>query len=99
MLQQEVQILEADSRYPDSTFIEDVALCTPACVVVTNPGASSRRGEIEGIEEVLSARFDSIEKILSPGTLDAGDVMMVGSHYFIGQSDRTNPEGAELYRS
>lgn len=91
----EVRILEADNRYPDSTFIEDVALCTPKCAIITNPGASSRRKETDGMEEILQDYYDIIERILSPGTLEAGDVMMVGDHYYIGISERTNTQGAD----
>ena len=35
---------------PDSTFIEDVAICTSDFAVITNPGAESRSGEIKGIK-------------------------------------------------
>ena len=90
-----VKVLDADNRYPDSVFIEDVALCTPACAVITSPGAASRKGETEGMKVVLSAYYQNIEHIQNPGTLEAGDVMMVGSHYFIGLSDRTNRQGAD----
>jgi dimethylargininase len=90
-----VKILESDDRFPDSVFIEDVALCTPNCAVITNPGAPSRNGETDGMMEVLADFFQRIEEIASPGTLEGGDVMMVGSHYFIGLSERTNREGAE----
>lgn len=90
-----VRILDADSRYPDSTFIEDIALCTPECAIITNPGAPSRNGEKNGIRQVLHNYYENIEEIVSPGTLEAGDVMMVGSHYFIGISDRTNIDGAD----
>lgn len=86
--------LPADEHYPDSTFIEDVALLTPHCSVITNPGAPSRNGEISLIKETLSEFSSKIEKINSPGTLEAGDVMMVGNHYYIGLSNRTNEEGA-----
>src|SRR6476469_7809363 len=48
-----VLILEADSRFPDSTFIEDVAVCTPSCAIISNPGAKTRNGEKEGIGNVL----------------------------------------------
>ena len=34
-----VKILDSDEKHPDSTFIEDVALCTPECAVITNPVA------------------------------------------------------------
>lgn len=90
-----VRVLGQDDRYPDSTFIEDVALCTPSCAIITNPGAPSRRGEIEGMKELLSGFYSSIEEILSPGTVEAGDIMMAGKHYYIGISSRTNPEGAK----
>ena len=90
-----VKILEADNLFPDSTFIEDVALCTSQCAVITNPGAPSRRGEISGIRQVLSEFYHNIGEIISPGTLEAGDVMMVSDHYFIGISERTNENGAD----
>jgi dimethylargininase len=90
-----VKILDKNDKYPDSTFIEDVALCTPVCAVITNPGAESRRGEIEGMKEVLEGFYNIIEEIFSPGTLEAGDVMKAGDNYYIGISERTNIEGAE----
>ena len=39
-----VTVLKADERFPDSTFVEDVALLTPKCAIITYPGAPSRRG-------------------------------------------------------
>lgn len=90
----DVLILEPDPGFPDSTFIEDVALCTPHCAVITNPGVPSRNLEKSGMDSVLSNYYDRIEIIGSPGTLEAGDVMMAGDHYFIGISSRTNNEGA-----
>lgn len=88
-------VLEADEEFPDSCFVEDVALCTPHCAVITLPGAVSRRGEIEKMLEILKPFYEHIEKIVYPGTLEAGDVMMVGDYYYIGLSERTNKEGAE----
>lgn len=90
-----VKILEADNRLPDSTFIEDVALCTPQCAVITNPGALTRREEITGMRQILFEYYKDIEDIKSPGTLEAGDVMMAGNHFYIGISERTNNSGAE----
>ncbi len=89
-----VHILDADGRFPDSTFIEDVAVCTPHCGIVTNPGALSRRGERDAMINVLAGFYRNVHEITLPGTLDAGDVMMVGSEYYIGLSERTNEEGA-----
>ena len=90
-----VKELEADDSYPDSTFIEDVAICASGFAVITNPGAESRRGEIKGIKKVLQEYYETIEEIFFPGTLEAGDVMMAGTHFFIGISNRTNSQGAD----
>jgi len=91
----EVIVLEADEQYPDSTFVEDVALLTPYCAIATNPGAPSRRGEVEEMQELLKKYYTDIEEIKSPGFVEAGDIMMVGKHYYIGLSERTNLNGAE----
>ena len=87
-------ILEASEEFPDSTFIEDVAVLTSKCAIITAPGAKSRAGEILAIRVILEGFFSCIEQIISPGTLEGGDVMQVGTHYYIGLSDRTNREGA-----
>lgn len=91
----QVTCLDADENFPDSTFVEDVALMTPHCAIITNPGAVSRKGEINSIEPVIQSFYSNIEKIQSPGTVEAGDIMMVGQHYYIGLSARTNQNGAE----
>lgn len=91
----EVTVLDPCEDYPDSTFVEDVALITPSCAFITRPGAESRRGEVEKIIDVLKSQFGNIEVIEAPGTIEAGDIMMVGSHYYIGLSDRTNIHGAK----
>ncbi len=90
----EVTVLEADERYPDSTFVEDVALLTRNCAIITNPGAPSRKDETAGIRPVLEDNFIHIETVQEPGTVEGGDIMMVGDHFYIGLSERTNQEGA-----
>jgi len=94
-----VQVLEADPNYPDSTFVEDVALCTSDFAVLCNPGAPSRNGEKVEMKSILSSFFKQVESIEKPGTLDAGDVMMRGLHFYIGISERTNHEGADQLMS
>ena len=91
----EVLVLDADDDYPDSSFVEDVALLTSECAIITNPGAPSRRGEIVEIKKVLKDYYDNIEEVMLPGTVEAGDIMMVGSHFYIGLSERTNQSGAQ----
>lgn len=91
----EVTILEADERYPDSCFVEDPALVTRKCAIITNPGAESRNGEKYEIIDAIKKFYpeDKIEYIEAPGTLEGGDVMMVGDHFYVGRSARTNEEG------
>ncbi len=91
----EVLVLNANEQYPDSTFIEDVALLTRQCAIIMNPGASSRKGETADIGNVLNDFYDHVESVREPGTAEAGDIMMVGSHFYIGLSARTNTEGAQ----
>ena len=91
----QVIILDEEERFPDSVFMEDVALLTSKCAVVTRPGAKSRRGEELGLGKVLGSFYQSIERIEKPGTLEAGDVMMAGAHFYIGLSERTNQAGAD----
>jgi dimethylargininase len=90
----EVTILDADEHFPDSVFVEDTALLTPKCAIITNPGATSRNAETIEMEKVIKHFHNHIEHIKEPGTLDAGDVMMVGTHFYIGLSQRTNHHGA-----
>jgi dimethylargininase len=89
----QVDVLEPLPGFPDAYFVEDPAVIFPELAILTYPGAKSRQGEQDALEPVL-ARFRPIERIIPPGTLDGGDVMMVEGHFFIGISKRTNPEGA-----
>ena len=86
--------LEAALSYPDSTFVEDTAILTDRCAILTRPGANSREGEVPSIKEVLVRFYPSFHVITPPGTLDGGDVCQAGDHFFIGISGRTNEEGA-----
>ena len=86
--------LPPDEQHPDSTFVEDTAVLTARCAIVTRPGAESRRGEVPAIEEELLKSFGGVAKIETPGTLDGGDICEAGNHFFIGISERTNDEGA-----
>jgi dimethylargininase len=58
------------------------------------PGAPSRRGEADEMEPTLRRHFAHLERIETPGTVDAGDIMMVGRHFYIGLSARTSAAGA-----
>jgi dimethylargininase len=89
----EITLLDPLPDYPDAYFVEDTAVVTPDVAIITNPGAKARKGEEDFMAPVL-ARFRKIERILVPGTVDGGDVLQVGNHFFIGLSERTNKAGA-----
>lgn len=91
----EVTELPALEEFPDSCFVEDAALMTPHCAILTNPGAESRRGEVAYIADAVRSFYDNVEDIKTPGFVEAGDIMMVGDHYYIGLSERTNQDGAD----
>ena len=89
----EVTLLDPLPDYPDAYFVEDTAVVTTDVAIITNPGAEARKGEEDFMAPVL-AGFRKIESILAPGTVDGGDVLQLGNHFFIGLSERTNKEGA-----
>lgn len=86
--------LDADLRFPDSTFVEDTAVLTARGAVLTRPGAQTREGEVAAIRETIESLFPTPYEIHAPGTLDGGDVCDVDGHFLIGLSKRTNDEGA-----
>jgi dimethylargininase len=90
-----VEVLDEDESFPDSVFVEDTAICTAEMAVITNPGAPSRKGEEKDIKESLGRYYSSIEEIKHPATVEGGDVMMAGDHFYIGISERTNEHGAQ----
>lgn len=95
----DVTVLPADDAYPDSCFVEDVAVVTRKCAIITNPGAATRNGETAAIGPVLERFFspEHIHRIQAPGTLEGGDVMMVGDTFYVGKSARTNEEGIRQF--
>jgi dimethylargininase len=89
-----ITTLDADPRFPDSTFVEDTAVLTARSAILTNPGAHSRAGEVAALAPALAHFFSSMPSIESPGTLDGGDICEAENHFFIGLSHRTNEDGA-----
>jgi dimethylargininase len=90
----DVTVLEALPGHPDAHFVEDTAVVTPRVTIIARPGALARRGEELTIEEAL-AGSGPVARIEKPGTLDGGDVLMIGNHFLVGVSDRTNAAGAK----
>ena len=77
--------------HPDCAFVEDVAVILPEAVILCRPGAESRRGEAAAIVAALPTDRP-LHRVEAPGTIDGGDVLVVGRDIFIGLSSRTNAE-------
>ncbi|MEQ1910268.1 MAG: arginine deiminase-related protein [Vicinamibacterales bacterium] len=83
---------------PDAVFIEDTAVVLPELAIIARPGAASRRPEVDAVASALTALRDLV-RIEEPGTLDGGDVLVVGTQVFVGRSSRTNDSGIEQLRN
>lgn len=84
--------------HPDAVFIEDTAVVLDEVAVVTRPGAASRRGEVEVVAEAL-APLRPLQRIEAPGTLDGGDVIVVGRRILVGRTGRSNDAGIAQLRA
>ncbi|HVA58328.1 MAG: hypothetical protein WBQ26_10265 [Gemmatimonadaceae bacterium] len=89
-----VRHVDAAPNLPDAVFVEDTAVVVDEIAVMTRPGAESRRPELPAAERAL-APYRNVVRILAPGTLDGGDVLVVGRRVFVGRSSRSNDAGVE----
>lgn len=78
--------------HPDAVFVEDTAVVFDELAVITRPGAASRRRETIEVANVLGA-LRPLARITAPGTLDGGDVLVIGRTVFVGETTRTNEAG------
>lgn len=88
--------LPALADYPDSCFVEDTSVILPELVIRTRPGAVSRQGEVALIAPHLPTDRPHVT-IAAPGTIDGGDVLVVGKDIFIGLTARSNAEGVRQF--
>jgi dimethylargininase len=85
----DVMELPAEPDLPDSVFVEDTAFILPEMAVITRPGADSRKPETESIVQVLTPLVKLVH-VREPGTLDGGDVLVLGKKIYVGLSTRSN---------
>src|SRR5690554_1508542 len=93
-----VEVAAADT-HADSVFVEDTIVMFGSTAVVGSPGSAPRIGETEAVEQQARELGQRIERIESPGTLDGGDVLKVGSTVYVGRGGRTNAEGIRQLRA
>ena len=86
--------LASDETMPDAVFVEDAAVVLDEVAIIARPGAQSRRHETAAVADALQGRR-SLVHIEPPGTMDGGDVLVVGRSIFIGVSGRTNGSGID----
>ena len=85
----EVLALPEEPHLPDSVFVEDAAVVLDECAIITRPGADSRKPEIDSIARALTP-YRLLHPIQAPGTLDGGDVLVVGKRIWVGLATRTD---------
>ena len=80
--------------HPNSVFTRDTALCTPNGYVHLRPGIPTREKEAGWMAAVLDDLGEPcVGRIMAPGSVDGGDVVLMGDVAFVGLSQRTNEEG------
>ena len=88
--------LDPSPEHPDGPFVEDPVIVLGGAVIPTNPGAPSRRGEVEA---VVAGFPEHMERLPLPwGALDGGDVLVADGTVYIGRSERTDRVGARGLR-
>ena len=78
--------------HADGVFVEDTAVVLPELTVITRPGATSRRAEVDSVAATLAGHTPLVP-VRDPGTLEGGDVLRIGRRLYVGISGRTNAAG------
>ncbi len=94
----DVVCLPEEPDLPDSVFVEDTAIVLDEVAVLTNPGADSRKPEVESVARALGP-FRPLLRVTAPATLDGGDVLVVGRSIYVGLSSRTTLTAVEQLRA
>lgn len=89
--------LPPEPELPDAVFVEDVAIVLDEIAIATNPGAASRRPEVDSVAHAL-APFRTLVSMRTPATLDGGDVLLDRNTLYVGRSGRTTNSGIEQLR-
>jgi dimethylargininase len=93
----DVRPLAPQPDLPDAVFVEDAAVVLDELALIARPGAAARRPEVADVAAAL-APHRRLVRIEAPGTMDGGDVLVVGKTVFVGRSSRTNEPGFEQIR-
>ncbi len=94
----EVVTAPFDPTCPDCVFVEDTALVLDEIAVIGAMRRASRAPETKLLSHLLGTQRE-LASIQAPGTLEGGDVFLVGRTIFVGRSTRTNDHGIEQLRA
>jgi dimethylargininase len=92
----ECEVIDAPELpgHPNSVFTRDTAVCTPDGYIRMRMGLESRRGEEEWMAGILDDLGEScVGEIMTPGTVEGGDIIVAGDVAFVGRSSRMNFDG------
>ena len=86
--------MPANDDLPDSVFVEDPAVILGDMLIIARLARKERRGEEQELEEALQNYFQYRFRIVEPGFVEGGDVLVTNDTVHIGLSSRTNIAGA-----
>jgi dimethylargininase len=98
--------IDPNDFYPDCVFVEDCVISLDNKILITNPGAESRRGEIEIVSKLFYSKelnnklnLDIYEiQNKQEAFIDGGDCCWTGREFIIGKSNRTNQLGIDEFK-
>jgi dimethylargininase len=78
--------------------LQDTAIALNNRILLTQPGAVSRRGEITAVKKRLEQiasklKLDLVQVQDPEAFIDGGDVLFTGKEFVVGMSTRTNAKG------
>ncbi|HEU4866121.1 MAG TPA: arginine deiminase family protein [Actinomycetota bacterium] len=95
----EVVELPKNERFPDSCFTQDTAIVLKNRALLMRTATPSRRGEEKLIAKALAPRVDTVDFVPPPGTVECGDMILLGNQLLVGRSRRTTPHGIDFVKS
>ena len=99
-----VRELSALIDHPDCCFVEDTVVAIgKKALLLMRMGHDSRRMEVNDMSNILhdipGLTVKDMRDMSETAMCDGGDVLWTGRHIFVGQSERTNREGANILQA
>lgn len=90
-----LHVLPTLEEFPDSCFVEDIAIVVGRRAAICRPRYESRRGEDRDVAANLKKQGLMVSNVSAPGTIEGGDIIVAPGGLIIGRGKRTNQEGIE----